>query len=660
MIGQTVGKYRVQDRIGRGGMGTVYLATDETLRREVAIKVLNSELNDPEIARRFRSEAITVARLSHPGIATVYELFEHDGQWLMVMEFVRGETLEKTIEKSGPMPVERAVDLVIQGLTALAHAHSMGVVHRDLKPANLMVTPTGTVKIMDFGIARVAGSEHLTAAGFMMGTPAYMAPEQVMGHEIDARADLYAMGVVLYRLTTAKLPFKGETPFAMAQSQVNDPPTPVRLMRSELPIWIEQVISRALSKAPVDRFQTADEFREALKRGLAGLPIETMSVPFVPPELLMTTPMPISGDTSPQARPAAVAPPAPAPAPPQSGSTAATAMISGSMPMPSGSMPSGAMPSGATAASAPSPSATPANAAPATSTTPTTTSTTSASVAAPPAKRNTTTWLVAAVVLLTLGIGGTLWYRKHAAAVAASAAASAPTPAETPAVPPPQPITPDVPPTVVPPAGADVNANAAASGATNAAPPPTGGVASTDPNAASASGTTGRGGAIGTSGAPARGATGVATPAANAATPGRPTPATPEGEAHLAYGDVKILAVTDKKGQDQDVVLNFVAGQISVAPRKGGNAILSVPYNRIAHMTYVHAKDPKWYPDPTLSMPPDGLDIPGFMRGARHWLVLQTRTNYLILRLDDSDFSQILDTVESRTGIKVDRPAPGK
>src|SRR5207244_1219307 len=135
-----------------------------------------------------------------------------------------------------PLPVDRAVDLVVQALTALAHAHSMGVVHRDLKPANVIVTPSGVVKIMDFGIARVAGSEHLTAAGFMMGTPAYMAPEQVLGHEIDARADLYAMGVVLYRLTTAKLPFKGETPFALARSQVNDPPTPVRLMRAELPV----------------------------------------------------------------------------------------------------------------------------------------------------------------------------------------------------------------------------------------------------------------------------------------------------------------------------------------------------------------------------------------------------------------------------------------
>ncbi len=273
MIGQIIGKYRVLDRVGRGGMGTVYRATDETLQREVALKVLNAELNDPEVARRFRAEAITVARLSHPGIATIYELFQHDGQWLMVMEFVRGETLEHLVNRSGPLAPHRAGELCMQALIGLAHAHSLGVVHRDLKPANLMINETGAVKIMDFGIARVSGSEHLTNAGFMMGTPAYMAPEQVMGADVDQRADLYAMGVVFYRLTTAKLPFKGETPFAMAQSQVNDPPTPVMLARPDLPTWVETLIARALAKAPKERFQSAGEFHDAFARSLAGMPL---------------------------------------------------------------------------------------------------------------------------------------------------------------------------------------------------------------------------------------------------------------------------------------------------------------------------------------------------------------------------------------------------
>ncbi|HKV98769.1 MAG TPA: serine/threonine-protein kinase, partial [Vicinamibacterales bacterium] len=297
MVGSTIGKYHVLDRIGRGGMGTVYRAVDEILHREVAIKVLNSELNDPEIAKRFRAEAVTVARLSHPGIATIYELFQHDGQWMMVMEFVRGETLEHLVERMGALSPQRAAELCMQALTALAHAHSMGVIHRDLKPANLMMTESGAVKIMDFGIARVSGSEHLTSAGFMMGTPAYMAPEQVLGHEIDARADLYALGVVFYRLTTAKLPFKGDTPFAMAQSQVNDPPTPIALLRSDLPTWADQVVQRALAKAPADRFQSAVEFYEAFSRCLAGLPMAATYNPSGPTELLHTPSRPMATGT---------------------------------------------------------------------------------------------------------------------------------------------------------------------------------------------------------------------------------------------------------------------------------------------------------------------------------------------------------------------------
>jgi hypothetical protein len=271
MVGQHIGKYRVIDRVGRGGMGTVYRAIDETLHREVAIKVLNTELNDPEVARRFRAEAITVARLSHPGIATIYELFQHDGQWLMVMEFVRGETLEQLVARAGPLPPQQAALLCMQSLTALAHAHSMGVVHRDLKPANIMRTESGDIKIMDFGIARVSGTEHMTSVGFMMGTPAYMAPEQVMGQEIDARADLYAMGVVFFRLLTGQLPFKGDTPFAMAQAQVNAPPTPIRTIRADLPAWVADVLVRCLEKKPEDRFQSAVAFHDTLAQAIAGV-----------------------------------------------------------------------------------------------------------------------------------------------------------------------------------------------------------------------------------------------------------------------------------------------------------------------------------------------------------------------------------------------------
>src|SRR5262245_46174377 len=211
MVGRTIGKYRIVGQLGRGGMGTVYKAVDETLDREVAIKVLNPELADTDIMKRFRAEATTLAKLNHPEIATIYELFRSDTDLLMVMEFVRGETLEHLSNRLGPLPPDRAASIIDRVLSALGHAHRAGVVHRDLKPANVMVTEVGGIKIMDFGIARVRGAEHKTLEGYMMGTPAYMAPEQVLGQDIDGRADLYSAGVVLYRLLTGTLPFTADT-----------------------------------------------------------------------------------------------------------------------------------------------------------------------------------------------------------------------------------------------------------------------------------------------------------------------------------------------------------------------------------------------------------------------------------------------------------------
>jgi eukaryotic-like serine/threonine-protein kinase len=264
MVGQTVGKYRIVSRLGRGGMGTVYKAVDQTLEREVAIKILNPDLADGEVLKRFRAEAVTLARLNHPNIATLYELTQHGDDLLMVMEFVRGETFDRLSDRLGPLPFERAAALCGQVLDALGHAHHAGIVHRDLKPANLMASDSGLVKVMDFGIARMVGTEHLTTDGYMMGTPAYMAPEQVMGNDVDGRADLYAMGVVLYRLLTANLPFKADTAIAMAQKQIKDPPTPLRQFRAELPATCQSILDRALAKAPGDRFQSAEEFRSAL------------------------------------------------------------------------------------------------------------------------------------------------------------------------------------------------------------------------------------------------------------------------------------------------------------------------------------------------------------------------------------------------------------
>lgn len=268
MVGRKLGQYRLLEHVASGGMGSVYRAVDETLDREVAIKLFDADFDDPE---RFRTEATTIARFNHPGIATVYELFQ-DEHWVMVMEFIRGETLQQLLDRLGRLTAEYAADVCMQALTALAYSHQMGVIHRDLKPSNLMITTSGVVKIMDFGVARVMGSAHHTQAGFTMGTPAYMAPEQVKGEPLDARTDLYAMGIILFRLLTGRLPFDGKTPFAIAHSHLSEAPQSVRLLNPQLPEWTEQILARALAKSPDDRFQSADEFRHALKRALIRPP----------------------------------------------------------------------------------------------------------------------------------------------------------------------------------------------------------------------------------------------------------------------------------------------------------------------------------------------------------------------------------------------------
>jgi serine/threonine-protein kinase len=264
MIGKTIGKYRIVGHLGRGGMGTVYKAIDDTLDREVAIKVLNPGLAETEIIARFRREAITVAKLSHPEIATIYELFRSESDLLMVMEFVRGETLDRISQRRGALPPEHVAYVIEKILSALEHAHRAGIVHCDMKPANVMVTVQGGVKIMDFGIARVRGVEHATADGQLMGTPAYMPPEQVLGQQVDARSDLYSVGIICYRLLTGVLPFKADTAIAMVQKQISAEPMPLHENREGLPDWCEPVLRRALAKSPADRFQTAEEFRETL------------------------------------------------------------------------------------------------------------------------------------------------------------------------------------------------------------------------------------------------------------------------------------------------------------------------------------------------------------------------------------------------------------
>src|SRR5262245_42901237 len=271
MIGRTIGKYRIVGQLGRGGAGIVYKAVDETLGRDVAVKTLNPDLANTEVMTRFRAEATILAKLNHPQIATIFELLQSENDVLMVMEFVRGEALDKLVERLGPIAPDRAAYLIDLILLALEHAHRAGVVHRDVKPANVMVTEEGGLKIMDSGIARVLGAEQKTVDFRLMGTPAYMSPEQVMGEEVDGRSDLYSVGVLFYRLICGALPFAADTALGMLQRQIRDTPTPVHVHRPELPPWCDQIVQRALAKTPADRFQSAEEFRDAL--GLATGPL---------------------------------------------------------------------------------------------------------------------------------------------------------------------------------------------------------------------------------------------------------------------------------------------------------------------------------------------------------------------------------------------------
>ncbi len=266
MIGSIVGNYKITSKIGEGGMGTVFKGIDEMLEREVAIKMLRPDFTrESEIVERFRSEAVTLAKLNHPNIATLHSFFRQSDDYFMVMEYVRGETLDSLIRRSGPITVERAVQLFGLALEGIGHAHTMGIIHRDIKPANMMLTEKGSIKVMDFGIARVLGSTRMTRQGTIIGTVEYMAPEQIQGKDMDARTDIYSLGILLYEMLTGRVPFKHESEFGLMMMQINDPPPPPRTFAPHISLHVEQAIMRALAKRPDARFQSVGEFRLALQ-----------------------------------------------------------------------------------------------------------------------------------------------------------------------------------------------------------------------------------------------------------------------------------------------------------------------------------------------------------------------------------------------------------
>ena len=261
---ELAGRYRVLRRIAKGGMGSVYEAEQVPLGRRVAIKILHEPPNSNDSAsfeRRFFLEASTLARLSHPHTVTLHDYGQtQDGTFYLVMEFVRGRTLSRLLQAEGPLSPERTISLMVQVARALKHAHRHGVVHRDLKPGNLLIAQEDGddhVKVVDFGLVKLTeGDQSITVTGMILGSPHCMAPEQVQGDEIDERADIYALGVLLYRCMAGEYPFHGQTTTATMIAHVNEPipQLTVRYPDLELPEGLEEIIERCLAKDPADRF----------------------------------------------------------------------------------------------------------------------------------------------------------------------------------------------------------------------------------------------------------------------------------------------------------------------------------------------------------------------------------------------------------------------
>ncbi len=301
-VGKTIsGRYKIYDKIGSGGMATVYLARDLETYEVVAIKILREELEHTSTyVQRFEREAEIATKLKHKNIAQIRDFGVEDGVYYIVMEYVQGKTLEKIIEEKGRLSPEETVEIAEAVARALDFAHKHGVIaHRDIKPQNIMVARDGTVKVMDFGIAKVSDTSTLTSEGSIIGTPYYISPEQAKGKPADIRSDLYSLGVVMFQMVTGQVPFKAETPWSIINMHISSPPPKIEKLNKDVPKELRHIIYKLLRKRPRDRYQTPGELLEALSKLSASMKstqeIAKTMVISPPEQLEATVVLPASG-----------------------------------------------------------------------------------------------------------------------------------------------------------------------------------------------------------------------------------------------------------------------------------------------------------------------------------------------------------------------------
>ena len=278
---ERIGRYQILERIGRGAMGVVYRAHDSAMRRDVALKVLMTDLeDDPDIRTRFHREAEAAARLSHPNIITIFDVGEDNDRFFIVMELLRGAMLRDFLKQAAPVPIERKIDLMYQLCNGLDGAHNASVCHRDIKPGNIFVRSDGILKILDFGVARLATSS-MTASGFIVGTPDYMSPEQARGMEIDGRSDIFSVGAVFFFMLTGQKPFPAnELPTLFHQIQ-HEAPRP--LLPEEAPPELAEVVMKALAKERGERYQTCQDMMADLDVIRQAYPLKVRRLPALAP-----------------------------------------------------------------------------------------------------------------------------------------------------------------------------------------------------------------------------------------------------------------------------------------------------------------------------------------------------------------------------------------